>query len=288
MPPTTTAGFRLFLKSAPNMKLSSDSAVLRVLYEGLTTYTSFADFDDDSIKTMAKNCKETIPAVAADAAAGIAAENEVPGVIVSTQSIVRLQLACKAVKYYISVSRVPTAAMLHYDNILTVFKIEYEAYEKLQKEDAPKVPTVADSDNDRKIIKWAPAFLDCMSRTFGIKGPLAYVNNYVKKASGLKHVMSVLAKEETGNSAFVATLNSIAPPATQPAPGTVMQVPVPTPSVGAAAVTVPPSPAVAPPTQPQAQDPNASALTHAFPGSATRMTLNSILKPSSGKKGGGK
>ena len=575
MPPATTAGFRLFLKSSPNMKLSSDSAVLRVLYEGLTSFALFADFDDDSIKTMAKNCKETIPAVAEDIAAGIAAENEVPGVVVSTQSIVRLQLACKAVKYYISVSRTPTAPMLHYDNILTTFKIEYDAYEKLQKEDPPKVPVVSDSDNDRKIIKWAPAFVDCMSRTFGIKGPLAYIlrdevnvqneaadpllgndyfgvsgsiqaelisrlehgdslyrsdnktvylaiaqavrgtsvestvksfnrtqdgrgayfalidhhageskyrsimkkrnnllsnikwngqayslekhvsnhrqavedlndcanhitvsipdpsqrveflidsitcadptlqaaiglirsnvngmrsnfelaanslievdpfsrsrrqrerpnaqisaidfsagrgpktgvdlrwhsppefkalskeqkdeliswqktdegkatlnkskaekdksgkrkdnpsnstyekevhnkrkkwlGNYVKKASGLKHVMSVLAKEEAGNSAFVATLNSVAPPASQPAPtpGAVMQQPT-NPSVGASSVVIPPAPAVSPLPNPPAQGANTSALSRAFPGSATRMTLNSILKPS-GKKGG--
>ena len=177
MPPTTSAGFRLFLKSNTNMKLQSDVAVTRILYEGVTTFASLADFDDDSIKALSKNCKETIPAIAEDVAAGVAAEAEVPGTVISTQSIVRLSLASKAVKYYISVGRTPTAAMLHYSNILSVFnKIEYDAYEKLQKEDPPKVPSVNDSDNDRKIIKWAPAFKDCMmSRTFGVKGPLAYV-----------------------------------------------------------------------------------------------------------------
>ena len=157
------------------MKLQSDVAVTRILYEGLTTFASLADFDDASIKSLAKNCRETIPAIAADVAAGITAEAEVPGTVISTQSIVRLGIASKAVKYYIAVGRTPTAAMLHYDNILSTFKIEYEAYEKLQKEDSPKVPSVSDSDNDRKIIKWAPQFRDCMSRTFGIKGPLSYV-----------------------------------------------------------------------------------------------------------------
>jgi hypothetical protein len=32
-----------------------------------------------------------------------------------------------------------------------------------------------DKDNDRKVIKWVPIFLDCVSRTYGSRGPLAYV-----------------------------------------------------------------------------------------------------------------
>ena len=149
MPPTATNAFRLFLKSNTNMKLQSDVAVNRILYEGVTNFNSLGDFDDASIKALAKNCRETIPAIAEDVAAGVQAEAQVPGTVISTQSIVRLSVASKAVKYYIAVGRTPTAAMLHYDNILSAFKIEYEAYEKLQKEDTPTVPKVSDSDNDR-------------------------------------------------------------------------------------------------------------------------------------------
>ena len=29
--------------------------------------------------------------------------------------------------------------------------------------------------NDQKVIKWAPIFKDCLSRTFGHNGPLIYV-----------------------------------------------------------------------------------------------------------------
>ena len=131
------------------MKLQSDVAVTRILYEGVTNFNSLGDFDDASIKALAKNCRETIPAIAEDVAAGVQAEAQVPGTVISTQSIVRLSVASKAVKYYIAVGRTPTAAMLHYNNILSAFKIEYEAYEKLQKEDTPTVPKVSDSDNDR-------------------------------------------------------------------------------------------------------------------------------------------
>ena len=34
---------------------------------------------------------------------------------------------------------------------------------------------VKDSNAEKKNIKWAPVFEDCMSRTFGLQGPLAFV-----------------------------------------------------------------------------------------------------------------
>ena len=64
---------------------------------------------------------------------------------------------------------------MHYNNILSTFKIEWEAYSELRNADAPKVPKINDRDAKRKVIKWVPIFLDCMSRTFGAKGPLRYV-----------------------------------------------------------------------------------------------------------------
>jgi hypothetical protein len=176
MPPATTPQFRLYLKSATNIKLNTNAAVNRILYEGITSFASLGDFDADSIKQMARNCRETIPAVAADADAGILVdEPEVIGTTISTQSVIRLTVACNATKYYLSVGRVPLVAMLNYTNVLMPFKLEFEAYEMLKKEDAPEVPSVKDTDNERKVIKWAPIFKDCMSRTYGIKGPLAYV-----------------------------------------------------------------------------------------------------------------
>ena len=177
MTPVTTNQFRLYLKGTTNMKMNTDAAVTRILYEGITSFASLGDFDSASIKALAKNCRETIPEVPADPDAGIAAdEPEVRGTVVSTQSMVRLTVACNATKYYIAVGRTPSLAKLHYTNVLAMFKIEFEAYEKLQKETVPTIPEIKDSDNERKVIKWAPIFLDCMSRTsYGIKGPLAYV-----------------------------------------------------------------------------------------------------------------
>ena len=56
------------------MKLNTDASVTCIQYEGITSFTSLGDFDADSIKTMARNCRETIPAVTADPDAGIAAD----------------------------------------------------------------------------------------------------------------------------------------------------------------------------------------------------------------------
>ena len=175
MPPTVTAAFKSWLKSNVNIKLASDAAVLRLTYEGVTDYGTLLDFDRDSIEALAKACSKTIPAVAEDVVNGIAAENEVPGANVSSISICRLVVAMHAVKYYDSIDRVPTAANMHYSNILTGFKTDHEAYALLKKQDKPDPPVVSDKDKEKKIIKWMPLFEDALSRTFGSKGPLIYV-----------------------------------------------------------------------------------------------------------------
>jgi len=129
MPPVSNQQFRLYLKQSSNIKLSSDVTVLRILYEGITNWDSLADFDESSMKAMAKNCKEMIPAITADIAAGIPAdEPAIPGTVVSsTQSIVHLVIAYNSVKYYISVGIVVDLTCIGYTNNLSAFKIEYEA-----------------------------------------------------------------------------------------------------------------------------------------------------------------
>ena len=46
----TNNKYRSWLKSAVNMKLSSDAYVLRITYEGLTNFQSFMEFYPDSIE----------------------------------------------------------------------------------------------------------------------------------------------------------------------------------------------------------------------------------------------
>jgi len=157
------------------MKLSSDAAVTRILYEGITNFDSLSDFDKSSIEGLPETCREKIAAVTADATLNIAAEPEIPSANIGSISIRRLLVAMNAVKYYQSIDRTINPANMHYGNVLSGFKLEWEAYRDLRKQDELDVPLVKDKDGERKIIKWAPVFLDCMSRTYGSKGPLSYV-----------------------------------------------------------------------------------------------------------------
>lgn len=157
------------------MKLSSDASVARVTHEGITNYDSLKDFDKAAIKNFPKVCKETINAIPADTANNIQAEAEVPGANVSSISVQHLIVAANTSRYYDAIGRTMDASNMHYNNVHSQFKLEWEAYEALQKEDGPSIPKINDRDNDREIICWAPIFVDCLDSTFGAKGPLRYV-----------------------------------------------------------------------------------------------------------------
>ena len=175
MPPQVSAGFRSWLKSNPNMKLSSDAAVTRLTYEGITNFRSLIDFDKKSLERLPATCKETIPAIVQDDDAGIAAEAIVAGANISSISVRRLIISMNAANYYEAVNRIMTPQNMHYTNVLQSFKIEWETYQDLRDQSEPEVPLINDKDNDRKVIKWVPIFLDCLTRTYGIRGPLVYI-----------------------------------------------------------------------------------------------------------------
>lgn len=171
----SNANFRGWLKSGSNMKLSSDAAVLRLIHEGVNNFAALADFDTASIQLLPKICREAIPAIAADEANNIAAEPAIAGANINSVSVQRLIVASHAVRYYRDVDRIPDVDNMNYQNVLVSFKLEYDAYEKLKKEDAPTIPKINDRLGDRKIIHWAPIFRDTLSSTVGVGGPLSYV-----------------------------------------------------------------------------------------------------------------
>ena len=49
---------------------------------------------------------------------------------------------------------------LHYTQVLSDFKVEWEDYEKLQDADEPTAPKINDREAERKVIKWVPIFMD--------------------------------------------------------------------------------------------------------------------------------
>ena len=171
----TTAAFRTWLKGNLNMKLSSDASVLRLTHEGITSLDSLTDFDANAIKLLPKVCKDNIDAIAADVPNGIAAEIAVNGANISSISVQRLIVAADAARYYQAIDRTPTTANMHYTNVLKVFNLEWEAYEAVKSEGDPKIPKINDRDGDRKVIRWAPIFLNMLENTHGARGPLLYV-----------------------------------------------------------------------------------------------------------------
>ena len=157
------------------MKLMTKVAVRRVLCEGITDFDSLADFDKESLKALSKNCMQDIAKVNADPNTCVEAEPAVKGTCISTTTAIRLVIACNAVKYYRLIGRTLDSENMSYRNVFSDFKVDYKNYEQLKKQDAPKVPVVKESDGEKKIINWVPAFKDCMSRIFGLQGPLSYV-----------------------------------------------------------------------------------------------------------------
>ena len=66
-------------------------------------------------------------------------------------------------------------ANMHYTNLLADIKIEWEEYTSLRKEDAPKTPSINDTDNGCNVIKWVPIFQDYLSQAYDSRGSLIYV-----------------------------------------------------------------------------------------------------------------
>ena len=175
MPPVVNASFRNWLKSNSNIRLCSESAVTRMTYEGVTNFPSLCDFDKKSIESLPATCKDKIPAITEDVPNGVTAELEIAGANISSISVRRLIVACHASKYYTSIGRTMDLSNMRYTQVLSNFKIEWESYQELRKEDPPTPPLIYEKDGDRKVMKWDPLLLACLHRTYGPRGPLAYV-----------------------------------------------------------------------------------------------------------------
>ena len=157
------------------MKLSSNAAALRLTHEVITSLNLLTDFDTKSIKMLPKVWKDYINAIVKDIPNGIAAENSVNGANISLISVQRLIVAADAARYYQAIGRTLTTINMHYTHVLKEFKIEWLAFEAVKKEDDPKVPKINDRNGDRKVICWAPIFLNMLGCTHGARGPFLCV-----------------------------------------------------------------------------------------------------------------
>ena len=172
----SNAQLQAFFENGPQMNLSP-IARARLQEQGLTTIDDFAGFKEDQLSQALKNMRTNVPgAPAVTDAQGNVVTPAVPGqlpCLVPATSIHRLKVASIAYHYYISIKRTPTPANMNFGTVLRDFFTEYEAIQKLEKEDKPDVPILHKHTTP---LKWVDSFKDCLSRTFGLRHtPLSYI-----------------------------------------------------------------------------------------------------------------
>ena len=141
MHPAVTAAFRSWLKGSNIIKLSFNSTVTSITYEGITNFDSLTDFDKTSIEYIPRTCKEKIIAIVEDLPAGITAGAEVAGANVGSIFVRRLIVATNIAQHYDSINRTTNTTNMHYTNVLSDFKVEEEAYTDLKNKPEPEAPS---------------------------------------------------------------------------------------------------------------------------------------------------
>ena len=124
----TIQGFKGWLKSANNMKLSVDASVFHLTHEGITNFASMSSFDKKSIQDFPNICKNVIPSIDADTSNNIGAEAAVSGASMSSISVNRFITAVNAAKCYGSIVRVMNPNNVNYLTFLATFNVENEAF----------------------------------------------------------------------------------------------------------------------------------------------------------------
>ena len=103
--PETTQEFKGWLKPSNNIKLSSDTSVLRLTHEGNTSFTSLSDLNTKSVETLPIVCKNRILAIEADPSNSIEADDSVHGASISSILVSRPITVFNAEKCYSSIAR---------------------------------------------------------------------------------------------------------------------------------------------------------------------------------------
>ena len=122
MHPVVSTNFKAWLKSSSNIKLSSDAAVTRLTYEGITKFSSLVNFDKKSIEALPAICKSYIPAIVEDRTNGVDVEPEIPGANIDSISVRRLIVTYNASKYYTSINRDMTVVNMRYGRFVWTLK----------------------------------------------------------------------------------------------------------------------------------------------------------------------
>mmetsp|Transcript_26699 Transcript_26699/g.37843 ORF Transcript_26699/g.37843 Transcript_26699/m.37843 type:complete len:548 (+) Transcript_26699:2141-3784(+) len=171
----------MVLTNAQNTAFFTDPAQMgipaatlaQVNTEGIITVDDLEDFDDDALKQLADNLRRPggqVPVDPANPGAGMVAT---PAFVFGAKSQARLKVACRLVRYHVTVGRPTTAANMRWNHVGKNFKVQWDALMRRKEEDRPDTPTITKA---LPILKWIPAFEDHLSCCIGVRDiPLSYV-----------------------------------------------------------------------------------------------------------------
>ena len=149
-------------------------AMVQMQQEGIQAVSDLADFEKQSLQQLVDNLRKAggrIPDPNPNTALG--ATIPTPAFTYGAKSQKRLTVACDLVRFYQTVGRDLTAAIIQWNQVKSNFEIQWKALKDRKDEDDPDAPKIT---KGLPIIKWTEIFQDFLNRVIGARMiPLAYV-----------------------------------------------------------------------------------------------------------------
>ena len=151
--PLTAAQTTAFFTNATQMGIPQ-ATVDGMGDEGISTVPDLLEFDDDTIKTMAKNLRTQ-------------------ELVLGAKSERRLTAAANLVRFYDTVGRELTAANLKWNEVGKHFEEQWKTLKEKKSNDDPEVPKITKT---LPVIKWTESFPEFLGQVVGARMiPLSYV-----------------------------------------------------------------------------------------------------------------
>jgi len=133
-----------------------------LMAEGIVTVDDLEEFQDEDIKAVQDNLRKPAGTVPDPNNPGQRIQS--PSYVLGAKSAKRLKIAAAAVRYYQTIGRTPTAANMHFVNVLKNFGEQWEAIKQKAEDDEPEVPKITRA---LPIVRWTESFEDFLHQVIG-------------------------------------------------------------------------------------------------------------------------
>ena len=133
-----------------------------LMTEGIVSVEDLEEFQDEDIKAVQDNLRK--PAGTIPDPNNPGQRVGAPSYVLGAKSAKRLKIAAAAVRYYHTIGRTPTAANMHFANVLKNFGEQWEAIKQKADDDEPEVPKITRS---LPIVRWTESFEDFLHQIIG-------------------------------------------------------------------------------------------------------------------------